>query len=117
MAESDSAAIGIDAGGIETGLLQDGEGLRREGLVELDYGDVIQGEARELQCFRNGEDGTDTEFLGRAAGGRVGDEADERLEAERLCAGLAHDHRRGSAVAHRRAVSGGYCALGVEGGL
>src|ERR1700738_5120256 len=74
MAEGDCAAVGIDTRGVEAGLLDYGKGLRGEGFVELDYGDVAEREAGELQRFGNGEDRTDAEFLGRTAGGGVGDE-------------------------------------------
>src|ERR1700730_12798860 len=117
MAEGDCAAVGIDTRGVEAGLLDYGKGLRGEGFVELDYGDVAEREAGELQRFGNGENGTDAEFFRRAAGGRVGDKTRERFEAEGVSAGLAHDHRSGGAVAHGRAVSGGDGALCVEGGL
>src|SRR6266851_8919042 len=50
--EGDGAAVGIDARGVEAGLLDDGEGLRGEGFVELDDGHVAEGKAGELQCFR-----------------------------------------------------------------
>src|SRR6267143_1588831 len=48
VAEGDGAAVGIDARSVEAGLLDDGEGLRGEGLVELDHGDVVQRKTRKL---------------------------------------------------------------------
>src|SRR5229473_4548231 len=117
MAEGDGATVGIDARGVEGGLLEDGEGLRGEGFIELDDGDVGKREAGELESLGNSEYRADAEFLGRAAGGGVGDEARERLEAEGFGAGFAHDHGGSGAVAHGRAVAGGDGALDVERGL
>src|SRR5260370_567804 len=42
MAEGDGAAVGIDAVGIQAGLLDDGQGLRSEGFVQFDYGHVVE---------------------------------------------------------------------------
>src|SRR6266853_1520705 len=42
VAEGDGAAVGVDAGGVEAGLLNDGERLRGEGFVELDDSDVAE---------------------------------------------------------------------------
>src|SRR5260221_5111148 len=117
MAESDRAAVRVHARGIKPGLLDYGQGLRGEGFVEFDYRDVREREAGELQRLRNGEDGANAELLGRAAGGGVGDETRERLDAECVGARLAHDPNDGCAVAHRRAVSSGNRTLGVERGL
>ena len=48
MAEGDGAAVGIDARSVEAGLLDDGEGLRGEGFIEFDDGDVVQRKTCEL---------------------------------------------------------------------
>src|SRR5258708_7103433 len=117
MTEGDGTAVGVDARRVEGGLLDYGEGLRGEGFVELDDSDVAEREAGELQRFGDGEDGADTEFLGRAAGGGVGDETRERLQTEGLGARVAHDHGGGGAIAHGGTVSGRDAALDVEGGL
>ncbi len=46
MAESDGAAIGIDARGIEAGQLNHGKRLRGEGFVQLDHVDLIERRGR-----------------------------------------------------------------------
>src|SRR6266478_9984315 len=52
--EGDGAAVGIDARGVETGLLDYGKGLRGEGFVEFDDGHVVEGKAGEFQRFGDG---------------------------------------------------------------
>src|SRR6202022_5052399 len=74
MAESDGAAIGIDARRIKARLLKDGEGLRGKGFIKLDDGDVVERQTGKLQSFGNGEDGADAKFFWGTAGGGVGEE-------------------------------------------
>src|SRR3989441_362218 len=57
-------AIGIDARGVEAGLLNHSERLCSESFVELDHGDVAERETCELQRFGDGLNGTDAEFFG-----------------------------------------------------
>ena len=45
MAESDGAAVDVDAGGIEVERADDGQGLRGKGFVQLDEVDVVEREA------------------------------------------------------------------------
>src|SRR5260370_34655320 len=116
MAEGKSAAVGIEAGGVERGLLQDGEGLRGEGFIELDDGDVGEREAGELESLGNSEYRADAEFLGGAAGGGVGDEARERVDADGLGAGFAHGHGGSGGVARGRAVARGVPGRWLETG-
>src|SRR6267378_228924 len=73
VAQGDGASVGIDAAGVEAGLLDDGQGLRGEGFVELDYCHVIEREAGELQRFGDGSNGADAEFFGKNARSGVGD--------------------------------------------
>ena len=66
MAEGDGAAVGIDARGIQIGLLDDGEGLRGERFVQFDHGEIVERESREIKRFRNGVDRADAEFFWRS---------------------------------------------------
>ena len=50
MAERDGAAVEIDLVRVEAELAQDGQRLGREGLVELDQVDVVEGEAGALRA-------------------------------------------------------------------
>ena len=77
MAEGDGTAVGIDTRGVKASLLNHGEGLRCEGFVEFDDGDVLEREAGELQRFGDGLNGADAELFGENASGGVGDEARE----------------------------------------
>ncbi len=59
MPQRDSAAVGIDVRRIvlHPQLPQDGECLRREGLVQLDHVHIVDGElclGQDFACRRNG---------------------------------------------------------------
>src|SRR5260370_30769128 len=79
VAEGDRATVGIYARGIEGGLLDYGEGLRREGFTEFDYCDITERETGQLQRLGNRGKQAASQLLGRAAGGGVGDKSRERL--------------------------------------
>src|SRR5260221_2194448 len=114
MAEGDRATVGSDARGVQAGLLDYRERLRAESFVEFDHGDIVQRQAGELQRIWNRKDGADAELLGRTSSRGVSNEACKRLEAERVRASFAHDHRGGGAVAHGGTVSRCNRAFRVE---
>src|SRR5437879_12350758 len=78
VAEGDGAAMGIDARGVEAGLLNHSERLCSESFVELDHGDVAERETCELQRFGNGLNGTDAELFGEDGGRGKGQETPQR---------------------------------------
>ena len=47
VAEGNGSAVDVELGGVDAEHLDDGEGLRGEGLVELDEVDLIEREAGE----------------------------------------------------------------------
>src|SRR5260370_5106400 len=53
VAEGDRATVGVYARGIEGGLLDYGEGVRRQRFIEVDYCDSTEGETCELQRPRD----------------------------------------------------------------
>src|SRR6266702_4272573 len=82
MAESDGAAVGIDARRIEASLLDDGQRLSGESFVEFDDGDVAEGEASELEDLWNRGDRADAEFFRQNPSGGIGDKTREGVQAQ-----------------------------------
>ena len=81
MAERDRAAVDVQPVGIDRQLLQAGEHLRGERLVQLDEIDLIERQAGQLQHLADRRHRADAEALGLDAGGREGDEPAERRQA------------------------------------
>src|SRR5882724_5961466 len=107
MAEGDGAAVGIDAVWIESGLVDDGEGLRREGFVEFEYSDVFEFEPGKFERFGNGEDRPESHFFGLVASRGEGDVAGKGLDTEMLGAVGGHHNRGSGSIRHLRGVAGG----------
>jgi hypothetical protein len=63
MAQRDRAAVGVHFFRRQSRLSNYGERLRGECFVQLDHGDVLQFQSRELQGFRDCIHGTDAEFF------------------------------------------------------
>ena len=81
--------------------------LRRERLVQLDEIDLVERQPGVSEHLPNRRDRADAETLRLDAGGREGDEAGQRRQAERLRARRGHDDDGGGAVARLRRVAGG----------
>ena len=96
-----------------------GQGLGREGLVDLDQVHVFHGQAPAFQEPGHGDGRRHEQALGRVVGG-VGHAPDvrQRFQAARGGFLLAHQKHRGGAVGHRRRIARGERAvLRVEDGL
>src|SRR3954469_3048674 len=70
MSECDCAAVRIDLAQVETKLLDYRQRLRGERLIQLENVDLLQPEARELQCFWYRVHRAKTHLLGLVACGR-----------------------------------------------
>ena len=83
-----------------------GQGLGREGFVELNEVNVFKFETGPLECFLSGRHGTGAHHgrIDARHGGR--DHFGQRLKTERLRALFAHDQQGGCAIVERRAVAG-----------
>ena len=82
MAEGDRAAVHVRALLVEAELADDLDDLRRERLVELDDGDVVERQAGLRERLRDRLDGADAHDLRVHARGREADEPTERRQAE-----------------------------------
>ena len=85
--------------------------LNGEGLVKLPKIDVARFEAGALQQFWNGEYGTDSHFVGIAAGDLEAAEDQFVWNAKLISALARHDERGGCAVGKLRRISGGDASL------
>ena len=115
MAEGDGAAIEIDPRRIEPKLLDAGQRLGGEGLVELDNIDLVERQAGPGQRLADRRHRAEAHQFGLAAGDREG--ADARQHRQPMLAGVilaGHQHRR-RAVGQRRGAAGGDRTRGVEG--
>ena len=116
MPERDRAAIGVDPFLVEPQLADHRHHLCGKGLVELDDLDVGERETGLLQGPGDGADGAHAHDLGRHADRREAHQPAQRLQAQLGRPLATHDHQRGGAVAHLRAVAGGDGTVEREGG-
>ncbi len=117
MAERDRAPIWIYPRRIKIRLLNHGQRLRRERLIQFNHCHVAQRQSRQLQRLRNRIDWTDAKLLRRAAGSCIGNKSHLRFQAKLRGLGITHDHHRRGSIAHGRAVSRGHRAFHMKRGL
>src|SRR5664279_2511150 len=84
MAESDRSAIRVDLCRIQSAFLDDCQRLRRESLVQLEQVDVGELEPGQLQHFWNRKYRPESHLFGLVSGGSVANEAQQRLQSQRL---------------------------------
>src|SRR5207245_7406789 len=99
MAESNGAAIRIDAGWVETGEANYGKRLRGEGLVQLDDIDLLELQGGQAQRLGNREHRTDSHLFRRATSRGERHKSRERLHSQGAGAVSAHNNRDHGAIA------------------
>ena len=117
MADSDGAAVDVDAVEGEAEFFGYAEGLHAEGFIELEEVDVVDGPAGAGKDFLNAGDGSEhNPARGYAAGG-LGADGRERREVEFAGALGGHEDDGGGRVVDAGSVAGGDRAIFLEGGL
>src|SRR5581483_5601591 len=114
MAERDRTAVDVHLFLVEPELADDGEGLRGEGLVELDQVDLLERHTRPREQLLDRRDRPDAHDAWIDAGRGRADERAERLDAELVRPLLARDHEGGGAVVEARGVAGRDGAAGPK---
>src|ERR1700733_841661 len=117
MAQGDGASIDVDYFRIDAGLLDDGQGLHAEGLVQFDDADIAESEAGHFEGFGNGYNRADAHDFRRDAAGGEADEAGHGLKTQFAGFALGHDQGGGGAIAGLGRVAGRDRAARVEHGF
>ena len=104
--QRDGAAVHVDDARVHAKFLDHGQGLRREGLVELDEFEIRECEPPAREGLGDGLDGADAHDVGIDAGHRKAHEARQRRETERFRFGRAHEQHGGRAVGVRTGIAG-----------
>ena len=106
MPQGDGTAVHVDDARIHPELLDHGQRLGREGLVELDEFEIGEREAGAGEGLGDRLDRADAHDVGIDARHREAHEASERGEAEFLRLGGAHHEHGGRAVGVRAGIAG-----------
>ena len=107
MAQGDGAAVDVDDLRVEACLLDDGQRLGGEGLVEFDQLDVAEFQTGLFQGLGDGHYRADAHVQGVDAGDGAGGQAGDGLELELSDHFFAGDEREGGPVGGLRRVAGG----------
>ena len=115
----DRAAVGVHPRVVvgDAVVLEEGEHLHGERLVDLEGLDVVDREAGQPQRLLGRRDRAGAHHLGLDADEGVGDQAHLHGEAELARGLLVGQQRGGGAVVDARGVAGGDVAVRAEGGL
>ena len=107
MAERDGPAVDIDDILVQVQFADDGERLRRKGLVQFDQADISLGETRLPERFRHGFGRTDAHDFRRDAGHGITRKPRYGFHLQFPYRPPAHHHRCGSAVRDLRGIPRG----------
>ena len=115
----DRAAVGVHPRVVvgDAVVLEEGEHLHGERLVDLEGLDVVDGQAGQPQRLLGRRDRAGAHHLGLDADEGVGDQAHLHGEAELARGLLVGQQRRGGTVVDARRVAGGDVAVRAERGL
>ena len=119
VAHGDRAAVRVDPRVVvgDAVVLEQGEHLDREGLVDLEGLDVVDGQAGLGQRLLGRRDRTCAHHLGLDAGEREGHEAHPDRQAELARGLLVGEQRGGGAVVDAGRVARGHPTVGAERSL
>ena len=104
----------LSLSGVDPELACRRDHLGREGLVDLDEVDVVDGEPGAGERLREASTGPRPMISGDSAAHAGRDDPGERGQAELAGPGVGHDDDRRGAVVERTAVAGGDGAVGAE---
>ncbi len=114
MAERDRAAVGVDLRLVEAELVDHGERLGGERLVELDHADLVKRPAGALEHLADRRHGADAHDRGVDAARRVGEDLRAHGGAELGRPRGAHQEHGGAGVVHPGGVARGHGPVLLE---
>ncbi len=107
VADSDGAAVDVQAVHRDAEFALAVENLNGEGFVEFPQADVVDGQAGALEQFGNGEDRADAHFVGLTTGNRETTEDTQRGSAALFGHLAVHQNTGRSTVGELAGVAGG----------
>ncbi len=114
VADGDGATVDVHLGSVDAEFLGRGQRHRREGLVDLDDVQLIDGDALALDGLLDGVGGLALQRRIRAGDDAVRADLAQPGQTQRLGLGLAHDHDGTRAVGDLRRRTGGDGAVLAE---